>query len=141
MERRASAIWKGSLREGNGTISTESGALQRIQYSFRTRFEYGMGTNPDELIAASLGGCFSMALSHELGLSGFHARRIDTTAVAMLEELPAGWTMTRIQLDVRAKVPGATQIHFIDAALAAKTQCPIARLLKANISMTATLDS
>jgi osmotically inducible protein OsmC len=141
MERRASAIWKGSLREGNGTISTESGALQRIQYSFRTRFEYGMGTNPDELIAASLGGCFSMALSHELGLSGFHAQRIDTTAVAMLEELQAGWTMTRIQLDVRAKVPGATQIHFIDAALAAKTQCPIARLLKANISMTATLDS
>ena len=141
MERRASAIWKGSLREGNGTISTESGALQRIQYSFRTRFEYGMGTNPDELIAAALGGCFSMALSHELGLSGFHARRIDTTAVAMLEELQAGWTMTRIQLDVRAKVPGATQIHFIDAALAAKTQCPIARLLKANISMTATLDS
>ncbi len=141
MERRASAVWKGSLREGNGTISTESGALQRIQYSFRTRFEYGMGTNPDELIAASLGGCFSMALSHELALSGFHARRIDTTAVAMLEELQAGWTMTRIQLDVRANVPGATQIHFIDAALAAKTQCPIARLLKANISMTATLDS
>ncbi len=100
-----------------------------------------MGTNPDELIAASLGGCFSMALSHELGLSGFHAQRIDTTAVATLEELQAGWTMTRIQLDVRAKVPGATQIHFIDAALAAKTQCPIARLLKANISMTATLDS
>jgi osmotically inducible protein OsmC len=81
-----------------------------------------------------------MALSHELGLSGFHARRIDTTAVATLEELQAGWTMTRIQLDVRAKVPGATQIHFIDAAVAAKTQCPIARLLNTNISMTATLD-
>jgi osmotically inducible protein OsmC len=140
MKRKASAIWKGSLREGNGTISTESGALHRIQYSFRTRFEYGMGTNPDELIAASLGGCFSMALSHELGLSGFHARRIDTTAVATLEELQAGWTMTRIQLDVRAKVPGATQIHFIDAAVAAKTHCPIARLLNTNISMTATLD-
>jgi len=140
MKRKASAIWKGSLREGNGTISTESGALHRIQYSFQTRFEYGMGTNPDELIAASLGGCFSMALSHELGLSGFHARRIDTTAVATLEELQAGWTMTRIQLDVRAKVPGVTQIHFIDAAVAAKTQCPIARLLNTNISMTATLD-
>ena len=141
MERKASAVWEGSLREGNGTISTESGALHLTQYSVRTRFEYGKGTNPDELIAASLGGCFSMALSRELELSGLHARRIDTTAVAILEELEAGWTMTRIQLEVRAQVPGATQIHFIDAALAAKTQCPIARLLKTNISMKATLDS
>jgi len=141
MDRKASAIWKGSLGEGSGTISTESGVLDRIQYSFRTRFKSGIGTNPDELIAASLGGCFSMALSNELGLSGFRAQRIDTTAVATLEELQAGWTMTRIQLDVRAKVPGVTQSHFIDAALAAKTQCPIARLLNTNISMTATLDS
>ena len=128
------------MREGNGTMSTESGVLKHTQFSFRTRFKHGIGTNPDELIAASLGGCFSMALSNELGLSGLHAEQIDTTAVATLEELKAGWTLTRVQLDVRARVPNATQNEFIDAALLAKT-CPIARLLNTNICMTATLDS
>jgi osmotically inducible protein OsmC len=122
-------------------MSTESGVLDDTQYSFRTRFDKGIGTNPDELIAASLCGCFSMALSNELGLSGLHPERIETTAIATLEELKAGWTLTRIQLDVRAKVPNATQNDFIDAALAAKTKCPVARLLKTNISMTATLDA
>jgi osmotically inducible protein OsmC len=141
VNRKASVIWKGSLREGTGTMSTESGVLMDTQYSFRTRFENGIGTNPDELIAASLCGCFSMALSNELGLSGLHPQRIDTTAVATLKELKAGWTLTRIDLDVRAKVPNATQNDFIDAALAAKTKCPVARLLKTNICMTATLDS
>ncbi len=141
MDRKASAIWKGSLREGNGTMTTESGVLEGTQYSFRTRFERGIGTNPDELIAASLGGCFSMALSNELGLSGLHAEQIDTTAIATLEQLKAGWTLTRIHLDVRARVPNASQHQFIDAALAAKTQCPIARLLNTNICMTATLNS
>src|ERR1700704_4632258 len=105
MHREARVVWKGSLREGTGTITTESGVLSETQYSFCTRFAEGIGTNPDELIAASLGGCFSMALSNELGLSGLHAERIDTTATATLEELAAGWTLTRIQLDVRAKVP------------------------------------
>src|ERR1700758_2898920 len=114
MNRNASALWKGNLHEGAGTLTTESGVLSKTQYSFRTRFAEGKGTNPDELIAASLGGCFSMALSHQLELAGFHPRRIETTAVAILEELEAGWTMTRIQLDIRAQVPGATQIHFID---------------------------
>jgi lipoyl-dependent peroxiredoxin len=141
VNRQASVIWKGKLRGGTGTMSTESGVLNDTQYSFRTRFEKGIGTNPDELIAASLGGCFSMALSNELGLSGLHPERIETTAIATLEELKAGWTLTRIQLDVRAKVPNATQNDFIDAALAAKTKCPVARLLKTNISMTATLDA
>ena len=140
MDRSASVIWKGSLREGKGTMSTQSGVLKNTQYSFRTRFDHGIGTNPDELIAASLSGCFSMALSNELGLAGLHAERIDTTAIATLEELKAGWTLTRIQLDVRAKIPNATQNDFIDAALIAKTQCPVARLLNTNISMTATLD-
>jgi osmotically inducible protein OsmC len=141
VNRKASVIWKGSLREGTGRMSTESGVLMDTQYSFRTRFEKGIGTNPDELIAASLCGCFSMALSNELGLSGLHPERIDTTAIATLEELKAGWTLTRIDLEVRAKVPKATQNDFIDAALAAKTKCPVARLLKTNICMTATLDS
>ena len=141
MNRTASVVWEGNLREGFGTLSTESGVLFNTQYSFRTRFEDGIGTNPDELIAASLGGCFSMALSNELELSGLHAERIDTTATAILEELAAGWTLTRVQLDVCARVPHATQGHFIDAALAAKTKCPMARLLNANISMNARLDT
>lgn len=141
MERRASIIWNGTLREGTGTIRTESRALDDMQYSFRTRFAEGVGTNPDELIAASLGGCFSMALSNELGASGYHPQRIETTATATLEELDAGWTVTRIQLDVRATVPDVSQSAFMDAAVAAKTKCPIARLLKTNISMEAVLDS
>ena len=140
MNRNAAALWKGTLHEGQGTLSTESGVLSQTQYSYRTRFAEGIGTNPDELIAASLSGCFSMALSNELGLSGFHPQRIETRATATLEDLAAGWTVTHVQLDVCAKVPDASQAGFMDAALAAKTNCPVARLLKTNISMTATLD-
>ena len=139
MNRKASVVWKGTLREGTGTMTTESGVLSDTQYSFRTRFAEGIGTNPDELIAASLGGCFSMFLSNELGLSGFHPQHIETTATATLEDLVAGWTLTHIQLDVRANVPDASQAHFMEAALAAKTKCPVARLLNTNISMTASL--
>ena len=140
MNRNASALWKGTLHEGEGTLTTESGVLSRTQYSYRTRFAEGIGTNPDELIAASLSGCFSMALSKELGLCGFHAERIETTATATLEELDAGWTLTHVQLDVLANVPNASRALFMKAALAAKTNCPISRLLRTNISMTATLD-
>jgi osmotically inducible protein OsmC len=140
MDRNASAVWKGTLHEGEGTLSTESGVLSETQYSYRNSFVDGIGTNPDELIAASLGGCFSMALSNELGLAGFHPENIETTATATLEDLAAGWTVTHIQLDVHANVPDASQAHFMDAALAAKTNCPMARLLKTNISMTASLD-
>jgi osmotically inducible protein OsmC len=140
MNRNASAVWKGTLHEGEGTLSTESGVLSETQYSYRNSFVDGIGTNPDELIAASLGGCFSMALSNELGLAGFHPENIETTATATLEDLAAGWTITHVQLDVHANVPDASQAHFMDAALAAKTNCPMARLLKTNISMTASLD-
>src|SRR6266849_1390472 len=117
MDRKASVIWKGALRDGTGTLTTESGVLSETQYSFRTRFAQGIGTNPDELIAAALGGCFSMALSNELGLSGFHPESIETTATATLEDLAAGWTVTHIQLDVRANVPDASQAGFMDAAI------------------------
>ena len=141
MNRKASVIWKGPLRAGAGTMTTESGVLTDTQYSFRTRFAEGVGTNPDELIAASIGGCFSMALSNELGRSGFHAQQIETSATATLEDLAAGWTVTRIQLDVRATVPGVSQSAFMKAALYAKETCPIARLLNTNISMKATLTS
>jgi len=140
MNRNASAVWKGNLHQGEGTLTTESGVLSETQYSHGTSFLEGIGTNPDELIAASLSGCFTMALSSELGRCGFHPERIETSATATLEDLAAGWTVTRMQLDVRANVPDASQARFIDAAIAAKTNCPIARLLKTNISMTATLD-
>jgi lipoyl-dependent peroxiredoxin len=140
MNRNASAVWNGNLREGAGTLSTESGVLSETQFSYRKSFDEGIGTNPDELIAASLGGCFSMALSNELGLSGFHPKSIETTATATLEDLTEGWTVTHIQLDVHANVPDASQARFMDAALAAKTKCPIARLLKTTISMAASLD-
>jgi osmotically inducible protein OsmC len=140
MHRKASIIWNGTLREGTGTMTTDSGVLSATQYSFRTRFAGGVGTNPDELIAASLGGCFSMALSNELGLSGFHPERIETTATATLEDLAAGWTITRIQLDVHASVPDVSPPAFMDAALLAKRNCPIGRLLNTTISMTASLN-
>jgi len=140
MNRNASAVWKGNLHEGEGTLTTESGVLSQTQYSYGTSFVDGIGTNPDELIAASLSGCFTMALSSELSLCGFHPERIETIATATLEDLAAGWTVTHMQLDVRANVPDVSQSRFIDAAIAAKTNCPMARLLKTNISMTATLD-
>ena len=140
MNRNASAVWTGNLHQGEGTLTTESGVLSETQYSHGTSFVEGIGTNPDELIAASLSGCFTMALSSELSLCGFHPERIETSASATLEDLAAGWTVTHMQLDVHATVPDASQARFIDAAIAAKTNCPIARLLKTNISMTATLD-
>ena len=140
MNRNDSAVWTGNLHQGEGTLTTESGVLSETQYSHGTSFVEGIGTNPDELIAASLSGCFTMALSSELSLCGFHPERIETSASATLEDLAAGWTVTHMQLDVHATVPDASQARFIDAAIAAKTNCPIARLLKTNISMTATLD-
>lgn len=121
-------------------MTTESGVLSKTQYSHGTDFVDGIGTNPDELIAASLSGCFSMALSRELELDGLHPESIETTATATLEDLAAGWTVTRMQLDVRASVPEASQARFMDAAMAARTNCPVARLLNTNISMSATLD-
>lgn len=140
VNRRASVVWKGTLHQGTGSMTTESGVLAGTQYSFRTRFAEGIGTNPDELIAASLGGCFSMALSNELGIAGFPPESIATTATATLEDLAAGWTVTHMQLDVHANVPNVSKARFIDAALTAKANCPIARLLNTTISMTANLD-
>jgi len=129
MNRKASVVWKGTLREGTGTMTTESGVLSDTNI----RFAQGIGTNPDELIAASLSGYFSMALSNELGLAGFPPQQIETSATATLEDLAAGWTLTHVQLDVRANVPNISQARFMDAALGAKTGCPVARLLNTNI--------
>jgi osmotically inducible protein OsmC len=139
MVRKASAVWNGSLKEGKGTISTESKVLSNAQYSFSTRFENGIGTNPEELIAAAHAGCFSMALSAQLGGAGITPESIETTAAVTLEKVEAGFTVTKIHLDVTAKIPGADAAAFEKAAQDAKAGCPISRLLKAEITMTAKL--
>jgi lipoyl-dependent peroxiredoxin len=140
MQRKASAIWHGTLREGNGTISTESGVLKNAQYSFKTRFENGNGTNPEELIAAAHAGCYSMALGNQLSTANLPPESIETTAEVTLEKLDAGPTVTKIHLTTRAKVPGASKEAFNAAANDAKTNCPISRLLKAaEISLDAQL--
>jgi osmotically inducible protein OsmC len=139
MKRSASAHWAGNLKEGKGTISTESGVLKGTQYSFGTRFENGIGTNPEELIAAAHAGCFSMALSAQLANAGLTAESIDTTAVVTFEKLDAGFTITESNLKLRAKVPGADKAAFDTATSNAKTGCPIARLLNAQITLEAEL--
>lgn len=139
MVRKASAVWKGSLKEGKGTISTDSKVLSNAQYSFSTRFENGIGTNPEELIAAAHAGCFSMALSAQLGNAGITPESVETTASVTLEKTDAGFTVTKVHLDVAAKIPGANQAAFEKAAQDAKAGCPISRLLKAEITMSAKL--
>ena len=141
MKRNASAEWKGGLKDGKGTISTDSGVLANTQYSFSTRFEEGKGTNPEELIAAAHAGCFSMALSGQLGNAGMTAERIRTTANVTLEKTDAGFTITSVHLDVTAKVPGADKKAFETAANNAKAGCPISRLLNAKITMDAKLEA
>jgi osmotically inducible protein OsmC len=141
MKRSASAIWEGNLKAGKGRISTASGVLKDNQYSFGTRFENGAGTNPEELIAAAHAGCFSMALSAQLGEAGLTADSISTKATVTLEKTDAGFTVTSSHLDVTAKIPGASQEAFDTAAGNAKSGCPISRLLKAEISMDAKLES
>ena len=139
MKRKASAVWRGGLKEGKGTISSESGVLQETQYSFSTRFENGIGTNPEELVAAAHAGCFSMALSAELGKANIMPESIHTTATITMDKTDAGWTITESHLDVAAKIPGVDPAKFTAAANAAKAGCPISRLLKANVTMDARL--
>jgi len=141
MKRKASAVWRGGLKDGNGSISTDSGVLSDTQYSFSTRFEDGIGTNPEELIGAAHAGCFSMALSGQLGNAGMTAESINTTATVTLEKTDAGFTVTEVHLDVTAKIPGASEEAFNTAANNAKAGCPISRLLNAKITMDAKLDS
>jgi lipoyl-dependent peroxiredoxin len=141
MTRTASAHWAGGLKDGKGTVSTASGVLSETQYSFSTRFEDGKGTNPEELIAAGHAGCFSMALSGQLGASGMTAESIDTKASLTLEKTDAGFTITAIHLDVTAKIPGASADKFNEAAQNAKKGCPVSRVLNTNITMDAHLAS
>ena len=141
MKRTASAHWEGGLKDGKGTISTESGVLSGTAYSFGTRFENGKGTNPEELIGAAHAGCFSMALSGQLASAGLTAQSIDTTATVTLEKLEAGFTVTEVHLKLVAKIPGASKAAFETAAGNAKAGCPISRLLNAKITLDAQLVS
>jgi osmotically inducible protein OsmC len=140
MERTASAVWNGSLKEGKGTITTQSGVLSEASYSFVTRFENGKGTNPEELIAAAHAGCFTMALSAQLGTMNFTPQSLRTSAKLTLEKLDAGWTISKIHLDVSARVPGISASAFESAAASAKANCPVSRLLKTEITMDAHLE-
>jgi osmotically inducible protein OsmC len=140
MERTASAVWNGSLKEGKGTITTQSGVLSDAPYSFVTRFENGKGTNPEELIAAAHAGCFTMALSAQLSTMNFTPQSLRTSAKLTLEKLDAGWTISKIHLDVSARVPGISASAFEAAAASAKANCPVSRLLKAEITMDAHLE-
>lgn len=140
MKRNGSAEWQGDLKSGKGTISTASGVLDKTQYSFSTRFEEGKGTNPEELIAAAHAGCFSMALSAQLGERGITPESIRTTATVTLEKKEGGFSVTASHLDVKARIPGGDQAKFDEAAKAAKEGCPISKLLNAAITMAAVLE-
>jgi lipoyl-dependent peroxiredoxin len=140
MKRKGSAVWKGGIKDGKGTVSTESGALSDKQYSFSSRFEEGAGTNPEELIGAAHAGCFSMALSGELGRAGLTPESIRTTATVRIEKADAGFAITSVHLDVKAKVPGADRQAFEKAANDAKAGCPVSKVLNAQITMDAALE-
>jgi len=140
MKRNASAVWKGGIKDGQGTLSTASGVLSDTQYSFKTRFEDGIGTNPEELIAAAHAGCFTMALSGQLEKEGLKADHIHTTATVSLEKSESGFSIPAIHLSVTAKIPEANQKIFEQAARTAKEGCPVSKLMNATITMDATLE-
>jgi lipoyl-dependent peroxiredoxin len=139
MERKASAVWQGDLKSGKGTVSTGSGAVQDQQYSFKSRFEEGVGTNPEELVGAAHAGCFSMALSGILGEDGVVPEKIETAATVTFKPVDGQPTVTNVHLEVEAKVPGITEEQFAQAAAKAKAGCPISRLLNTKITMDAKL--
>ena len=141
MQRKASAVWQGDLKSGKGSISTDSGVLKQTQYSFSTRFENGVGTNPEELLAAAHAGCFTMALSAQLGNAGMVAEKLETTATIPLEKVGDGFSVTKSHLDLVAKIPGADKAKFDTAVKNAETGCPVSKLFKAEISVSAKLVS
>jgi osmotically inducible protein OsmC len=141
MIKKASAVWKGGLKDGTGTISTETGVLRDAPYGFKSRFESGQGTNPEELIGAAHAGCFSMALSLILGEAGMTAEKIETHAAITLEKVGDGFAITASHLEVSAKIPGADPARFQEAANKAKAGCPVSKVLNAKITMNAKLES
>jgi osmotically inducible protein OsmC len=141
MKKTASAHWQGGIKDGKGTMSTESGALSEVPYGFNTRFEDQPGSNPEELLGAAHAGCFSMALSKELGDAGMTADSIETRAEVTLEKKDGGFAITAVHLSLHAKIPGAQRTAFEKAVEAAKTGCPVSKVLNAIITLEAVLDS
>jgi len=141
MKRTASAVWTGDLKQGKGAVSTQSGVLKETQYSFSTRFENGIGTNPEELIAAAHAGCFTMATSAALGRAGFKPEKLATNATLTLEQVSGNWTITTVDLQMTARVPGIDANKFQEVAADAKANCPVSRVLNAKISLDAKLES
>jgi osmotically inducible protein OsmC len=140
MIKNASAVWRGGIKDGGGTISTETGVLRDAPYGFKSRFENGPGTNPEELIGAAHAGCFSMALSLMLGEAGLKPEQIDTKAAVTLDKVGDGFEITASHLTVVARIPGADQAKFMEIAGKAKAGCPVSKLMKANITMDARLE-
>jgi osmotically inducible protein OsmC len=141
MQRKASAVWQGDLKAGKGTLSSDSGVLKQTPYSFHSRFESGIGTNPEELLAAAHAGCFTMALSAQLGGAGMTAQKLETTATISLDKVGDGFSITKSHLDLVATIPGADKAKFDAAVKAAETGCPVSKLFKAEITVTAKLNS
>jgi osmotically inducible protein OsmC len=141
MQRKASAVWSGDLKAGKGTLSTDSNVLKQTPYSFHSRFESGIGTNPEELLAAAHAGCFTMALSAQLGGAGITAQKLETTATITLDKVGDGFSVTKSHLDLVATIPGADQAKFDAAVKAAETGCPVSKLFKAEITVNAKLVS
>jgi osmotically inducible protein OsmC len=141
IKKSGSAYWHGSIKDGGGTISTQTGVLKDAPYGFKSRFEGGPGTNPEELIGAAHAGCFTMALSLILGQAGLTADSLKTTSTISLEQDAGGFTITAAHLDLVAKIPGATEEAFKQAAEAAEKNCPVSKLMKAPITLDAKLES
>ncbi|HTW73938.1 MAG TPA: OsmC family protein [Steroidobacteraceae bacterium] len=141
MKRTASAIWSGDLKGGHGALATHSGVLKETPYGFASRFENAAGTNPEELIAAAHAGCFTMALAASLGRAGFTPKRLATQAAVSLEQIGGNWTISAVHLENEAWIPGITSQRFQEIAADAKANCPVSRLLRAEISLTAKLEA
>lgn len=141
MKRSGSAVWAGGLKDGKGSISTQSGILNKAQYGFNTRFEDGPGTNPEELIGAAHAGCFTMALAAQLEKAGMTVERLQTSATVTLEKIDFGFSITAVHLDLSGKIPGASPADFDKIANLAKVECPVSKLLNAEITLTAKLES
>lgn len=141
IKRSGSAVWSGGIKDGKGSISTQSGVLDNTQYGFNTRFENGPGTNPEELIGAAHAGCFTMALSGKLGEAGMTAKSLRTSATVTLDKVGDGFAITAVHLNLVANIPGANQEAFDAAALGAKLNCPVSKLLNATVTLDARLET
>jgi osmotically inducible protein OsmC len=139
IKRNGSAVWSGGLKDGKGTVSTQSGVLNQAQYGFNTRFEDGAGTNPEELLGAAHAGCFTMALSAQLGEAGMTAEKLETTATVSLDKVEGGFAISAVHLNLVATIPGASEEAFQEAARKAKEGCPVSKLFNANITLDAKL--